>query len=97
MAKMQLTVDVVEVVKKVTGLTSLFMFNDKRKTFERRYKMVGIRNLSNKQIAKIQSKLTKRHPTKQFLVNNPDSNDSGSRDGFFNGLTVKVLSNTNCF
>jgi hypothetical protein len=88
--RMALTADVVKIVAKVTGMQTRFLFNDKRKSFERRYKLSGVRGVSGKQLLKIQKKLTKRYPDKQFVVQDAPK-VRGGYPHTFTGLTVKVF------
>jgi hypothetical protein len=93
MAVNPITVDLRAIVTKVTGISPKHIFNDKRKTFTRRYKFPGIRNLSKKQVTKIHLKISKLHPNKMFEVVNVDTikKQKGSWVSRYTGLIVKVL------
>ena len=92
MAILPFTASLKKVVTKVAGRPPITIFNDKRVTFERRYKLAGIRDLSPKQVQKIEKKLAKRHPDVRFEVKNVDtSKGKWPSHTFFTGLIVKVL------
>ena len=93
MAVNPITGDLRTIVTQVTGISPRHIFNDKRKTFTRRYKFAGIRNLSKKQVAKIHLKISKLHPNKTFEVVNVDTikKQKGSWVSRYTGLIVKVL------
>ena len=93
MAVNPITVDLREIVTKVTGTAPRHIFNDKRKTFTRRYKFAGIRDLSNKQVEKIHRKISERHPNEKFEVVNVDTMKKAKWPHYqaFTGLIVRVL------
>lgn len=88
-----LTADVKKVVAKVTGIDlTNRVFNDKRKSFERRYKFAGVRGLTDKQIKKIHKKISKKHPEFQFVVSNMTYDVARpSYAQAYRGLTIKVF------
>jgi hypothetical protein len=92
MAMNPITADLRVIVTKVTGISPHYIFNDARKTFTRRYKFAGIRNLSKEQVEKIHRKISKLHPNKTFEVVNVDTKKNKlSCMSRYTGLIVKVL------
>ena len=93
MALNPITGDLRTIVTQVTGISPQYIFNDKRKTFTRRYKFAGIRDLSKKQVKKIHHKISKLHPNKMFEVVNVDTikKNKGPYVSRHTGLIVKVL------
>lgn len=92
MATSQLTIDLKKIVTKVSGTAPKAIFNDKRVTFQRRYKFAGIRDLSDKQLAKIERKISERHPGLRFEVQNKKTAKAKwPNHNAFTGLTIKVL------
>jgi len=65
-ASMSLTKDLKEIVKAVTKKTPNMVFNDKRKTFKRRYKFAGVYDVTKKQMAEIKSQIEKKYPDNTF-------------------------------
>jgi len=90
-----LTANVKKAVAKVTGtdVEKLSPYNDKRKSFKRRYKFSGIKGLTAKQIQKIHKKISKKHPEHQFVVENAAEHDYNkpSYTQAYRGLTIKVF------
>lgn len=92
MATLQMTIDVKKVVTKVTGKELGTVFNDKRKSFERRYKFKGLMDVSPKQIRKIHKKISKKYPEHQFVVKNATVNPGEQRwVTQWKGLTISVF------
>ena len=88
----QLTTDLKAIVVKVTEKTPRHVFNDKRKSFERRYKFSGVFDVSPKKVRKIAKKISKKYPDLQFVVINASINSARpSYAQQYNGLTVKVF------
>jgi|688.fasta_scaffold226377_4 hypothetical protein len=92
---LQLTLDLKEIVVKVTGKEPRRVFNDKRKTFERRYKFAGIFDVKPKHVKKISKKISKKYPDLQFVVKSesfkPAQQPYGRLTTFYKGLTVRVF------
>jgi hypothetical protein len=91
----QLTVDLKEIVTKVTGQTAHKVFNDKRKSFERRLKFSGVLDVSPKKVRKIAKKISKKYPDLQFVVKSdyviPSKSSYEHSMQHYKGLTVKVF------
>ena len=89
MSILPVTVTLNKVVKAVTGKTPRSVFNDKRETFERRYKFTGITGVPKHQLDEITREMEERHPERVFSVSNRVAR--GRYKGSFNmGLSVKV-------
>ncbi len=92
MATLPITADLKEIVQRVARQPVRQIFNDKRKTFERRYKFAGIRDLSPRQVATIAREISVKHPTEKFQVISMDTTKGKwPHNGYFDGLIVKVL------
>lgn len=92
MAIHPITADLKKIVTKVTNKVPRTIFNDKRVTFERRYKFTGIRDLTEKQVAKIHRKISEKHPGTKFeVINVKTSGTEWSYHNAYTGLIVKVM------
>lgn len=92
MAIHPITADLKKIVTKVANKAPRTIFNDKRVTFERRYKFAGIRDLTEKQVAKIHRKISEKHPGAKFeVINVKTSGAKWSDHNTYNGLIVKVM------
>ena len=92
MAILPFTVSLKSVILDVVGKKPKVIFNDKRVTFERRYKLAGIRDLTKRQVDQIEQQLKEMHPEVQFELKNVHT-DRGQwpHYAYFDGLIVKVL------
>lgn len=92
MAIHPITADLKKIVTKVANKAPRTIFNDKRVTFERRYKFAGIRDLTKKQVAQIHRKISEKHPGAKFeVINVKTSGAKWSNHNAYNGLIVKVM------
>jgi hypothetical protein len=88
----QLTLDLKAIVTTVAGKKPNEVFNDKRKSGDRRYKFSGIFNLSVEQMETIKKTISTQHPDSQFDLVNMSNHGGGCSccGGYYNGLTVFV-------
>lgn len=94
MAKLQLTADVKALVQKETKNSPRFVYNDRRKTFQRRYKLQGVGSVTAKQATRISAGLNAKYPELQFVVENLKDDRRMYRIGGkyqFGSVTVKVF------
>jgi len=93
MKKTPLSIDLTDIVQKVTGKKAKIIFNDKRVNC-RRYKFSGIFDITPEQIRKINNNITKKYPEHQFVVNNTPKKNKNSPfqyQSYYSGMTVKVF------
>lgn len=93
---LQLTKDIKTAVELVINenIPAYRCFNDKRKTFQRRYKFARVFNLTTAQIAKLQELITDSNPDLKFEIENFEIDQNSSMrhyPGFHYGLTVKIF------
>jgi len=88
----QLTLDLKEIIITVSGKEPHKIFNDVRKSGERRYKFCGIFNLTVEQIETIKSTISTKYLDSQFELKNMPNHGGGCSccGDYFNGLTVLV-------
>ena len=96
MSRLPLTIDLTNVVTKVTGKKVGMIFNDKRKTFKRRYKFCGVHGVTPAKIKTIRKTIEKKYPDLQFVVKNSEypslkKAKSQGRLGFYTGLMVTIF------
>ena len=92
MKTMPLTTDLKNIITTVTHTKPRCIFNDKRKSFERRYKFSGIYGVSANDIREINKCISEKYPEFQFVIQNSDKVHATYGSGqFFSGLSVKVF------
>jgi len=96
MRRLPLTIDLTNIITKVTGEKITRVFNDKRKDFKRRYKFCDIHNVTPANIKKIRTAIEKKYPECQFVVKNAECDSRNKtnyydRLSYYNGLKVFVF------
>jgi len=69
-------------------------FNDKRKTFQRRYKFARVFNLNIAQLTKLRELITDSNPNLKFEIFNVSIDPNNSMvnyPGYHYGLTINIL------
>ncbi len=90
MAIAPLTKDLINIIKDVTGQKHHTMFNEKRKTFERRIKFAGVRDVTDNQLSEIALRIGQLHPDKTLAIIDNTYGQANQRNGYFSGLVVRV-------
>ncbi len=93
---LQLTTDIKTAVELVINenIPAYRCFNDKRKTFQRRYKFARVFNLTTNQIAKLKELITDSNPDLKFEIENcliDKKSAMYNYPGFHYGLTIKIF------
>lgn len=96
MSKLPLTIDLTNIITKVTGQTPRSIFNDKRKAFSRRYKFTNVHNVTPAKLKKIRNEIEKKYPKHQFVIQNSEYSSkkkaaSFGRIGWYSGLKVLIF------
>lgn len=90
--KLKLRKDLKEIIATVTNKNNILIFNDKRKKF-RKFKFVGVRNLSDKQLNEIKTSVNEKYPQfkAEYIPSNftPNSPNFTRRGFAYAGLVIR--------
>lgn len=90
---LQITRDIMSIVRQVTGTKPRKTTNKKGTTFERRYKVSGLGQVSQSELTQIDTQICQKYPDRKFSVKNiVQENQFLTANGLSGiGLVVRVM------